>query len=223
MSLEASELHMETEKQSLKKSLNNWANLNNKNAEIGFTEALFTGVLVSSSIIDKFSTWLLAGSGATAALMIANLDKLSPVIGVTTFRQSIYILVISALFGFLAKYKSINCQIIFSTGEEIKKRILPVLKVHEEDEEKIESMAKEYEIEVNTKIDIEFVIKEYCRAFPKIMHSRLLRDFNQGINDRLAQGRKSANGLFWQGNYTVLQFFTFLGFLLLAVQNINAI
>lgn len=216
-------MEAEDPKQDLKNSLDNWAEINKKNAEIGFIEALFTGTLVSSSIIDKFSTWLLAGTGATAALMIANLDKLSPVLGVATFKQSIYLLVVSALFGFLAKYKSIHCQVMFATGEEIKKRILPVLVTHEEDEEKIEGMAKEHDIEVNTEMDLEFVIKEYCGAFPKIMHSWLLRQFTQGLNDRLAPSRKAANGLFWQGNYTVLQFFTFLGFVLVAVQNINGI
>lgn len=216
---------METEdpKQNLKYALDNWAEINKKNAEIGFTEAMFTGAIVSSSIIDKFSTWLLAGSGATAALMIANLDKLSPVLGVSTFKQSIYLLVVSALFGFLAKYKSIHCQIMLATGEEIKKRVLPVLEKHEENEEKIEGMAKEHDIEVNTEMDLEFVINEYCRAFPKVMRFWLLKQFKQGINDRLAPSRKAANSLFWQGNYTILQFFVFLGFVLMTVQNINGI
>lgn len=210
-------------KQKLKKSLDNWAAINRKNAEIGFTEALFTGALVSSPIIDKFSTWLLAGSGATGALMIANLDKLSPVLGVGTFKQAIYILVVSALFGFLAKYKSIHCQIMFATGEELNKRILPVLDKHGEDEEEIEGMAEEHDIQVNTAMDVEFVIREYCRAFPKIMHFWLESQFTEGLNDRLAPSRKAANGLFWQGNYTILQFFSFLGFVLVAIQNINGI
>lgn len=216
-------MELEDPKLNLKNALDNWAEINKKNAEIGFTEGLFTGALVSSSIIDKFSTWLLAGTGATAALMIANFDKLSPVLGGGTFRQSIYLLVVSALFGFLAKYKSIHCQILLATGEEIKKRVLPVLKKHGEDEEKIEGMAKEHDIEVNTKMDLEYVFKEYCRAFPKVMHNWLLKQFTQGINDRLAPSRKAANTLFWQGNYTVLQFFTFLGFVLVSVQKINGI
>ncbi|MGM0582851.1 MAG: hypothetical protein ACQETL_19400 [Bacteroidota bacterium] len=216
-------MESEDPKLNLKNALDNWAGINKKNAEMGFTEGLFTGALVSSSIIDKFSTWLLAGTGATAALMIANLDKLSPVLGSETFRQAIYLLVVSALLGFLAKYKSIHCQIMLATGEEIKKRVLPVLEKHGEDEKKIEGMAKEHDIEVNTEMDLEYVFKEYCRAFPKVMHHWLLRQFTQGLNDRLAPSRKAANGLFWQGNYTVLQFFTFLGFVLVSVQKINGI
>ena len=153
-------MESEDSKQNLKNSLDEWAKINRKNAEIGFIEGLFTGALVSSSIIDKFSTWLLAGSGAIASLMVANFDKLSPVLGGITFKHSIYILVISALFGFLAKYKSIHCQIILATGEEIKKRILPVLEKHEEDEEKITDMAKQNEIDVNTSMDREYVLKE---------------------------------------------------------------
>ena len=159
-------MESEDPKLNLKNALDNWAEINKKNAEIGFTEGMFTGALVSISIIDKFSTWLLAGSGATGALMIANIDKLSPVLGGESFRQSIYILVVSALFGFLAKFKSIHCQIMLATGEEIKKRVLPVLEKHGEDKEKIEGMAKEHDITVNTSIDIEYVVRpENTRHF----------------------------------------------------------
>jgi hypothetical protein len=214
---------MEDAKQKLKDALDNWAAITRKNAEIGFVEGLFTGALVSSSIIDKFSTWLLAGTGATAALMIANFDRLSPVLGGASFKQSIYLLVVSALFGFLAKYKSIHCQIILATGEELKKRLQPVLDKHGEDEDKIDTMAKPHGIQVNTEIDLQYIIEEYSKAFPRIMHRWLLKQFFEGISDRLAPSRKAARGLFWQGQYTVLQFLSFLAFVYFSVNGINGI
>jgi len=70
---------LEEPKHNLKEALNNWAEINRKNTEVGFVEGLFTGALIASPIIDKFSTWLLAGTGATAALMIANINKLLPI------------------------------------------------------------------------------------------------------------------------------------------------
>ena len=214
---------LEDSKQKLKEALENWAEINKKNTEIDFVESLFTGALVSSAIIDRFSTWLLAGTGATAALMIANFDKLKPVLGALTIKQSINVLLVSALFGFLAKYKSIYCQIMLAIGEEIKKRLIPLMEKHEEDEDKIVDAAEQHDLQIETKIDLSIVITEYCRAFPRLMHWWLKKQFLQGLSDRLASSRKAANGLFWQGNYTVLQFFSFLLFVYLSVSNISGI
>ena len=86
----------------LKQSLDKWAAINKENTELGFVDSLYTGALKSSPIIDKFSSWLLAGTGATAALMITSMDKLIPFIGSQSFKVSIYLLIVSALFGFLA-------------------------------------------------------------------------------------------------------------------------
>lgn len=213
---------MTPEKQNLKKSLEDWAAVINKNAEVNFVEGLFRGALVSSAIIDKSSTWLLAGTGATVALMIANLDKLVPILGATTFRDSIYILVISAFLGFLAKYKSIHCQIILATEEEIKERVFPILETHSEQKDKVDKMAQEHEFDIATEIDIEEVIHEFNKAFPKIIRPFLLKEYIQSVQDHLSPSRKAANGLFWQGNYTILQFLTFLIFALLSISNINA-
>ncbi len=209
------------EQDNFKKTLDNWAKNNSETAETNIVEGLFIGAMDASPIIDKFSTWLLAGTGITAALMITNLNKLVPLLSYTILKQSIYILIILALFGFLAKYKAIFCQIMLATEKEMKKRVMAAVDEYEKTENEIIEMAEGHELEVITDLDITVVYKEYCKAFPKIMHKSLLNQFVQGFDDRLAASRKAANSLFWQGNYTVLQFFIFLYFIIFTITHIN--
>jgi len=70
-----------------------------------------------------------------------------------------------------------------------------VLEKHGEDEKKIEGMAQEHDIEVNTEMDLEYVFKEYCKAFPKIMHHWLLKQFTQGLKKERGQKERQKNGV----------------------------
>lgn len=94
-------------------------------------------------------------------------------------------------------------------------------------EKHVEGQAEMFEIainhglEVDTEIDYERVLNEYCKAYPKILHPWLQRQFRKGMTDRLTPIRKAVNSIFWQSIYTVLQFVTFLWFVLFAVNNIS--
>ena len=184
---------------------------------------MFLGALSGSAIIDKFSMWLLAGTGATAALMITNLDKIVPFLGVAGLKTSLSILIISALCGFIAKYKALNCQILQEVRKEIEKRVKPVMEKHETDEEKILKMAEEHRLEVETEIDVNIISSEYCKAFPEIIHKKLIKGFSEGLEDSLAPSRKAVRNLFWQGNLTILQFVMFILFVFITMINIKNI
>jgi hypothetical protein len=58
----------------------------------------------SSSVIDHFLTWLLAGAGATFGLVISNLDKLSPYISVSSVRSGAALFLIGAVLAAIEKY-----------------------------------------------------------------------------------------------------------------------
>jgi hypothetical protein len=68
--------------------------------ELELTRALINAVLSTSATIDKVATWLLAGLGATVALIVANLDKTSSLVGVEQLREVIMLLLAAGLFGF---------------------------------------------------------------------------------------------------------------------------
>lgn len=58
----------------------------------------------SSSVIDKFLTWLLAGAGATFGLVIGNLDKLSEYLAVSAVKTGAVLFLIGAILAVVEKY-----------------------------------------------------------------------------------------------------------------------
>ena len=93
------------ETESLQNTLAEHAENANIKAENSTIILMMSSAIATSPIIDKFSTWLLAGCGATAALMITNMNAIIPLIGDLEFKLSIYLLIASALAGLLQKYK----------------------------------------------------------------------------------------------------------------------
>jgi hypothetical protein len=49
---------------------NEWNRLNNENLEQDFVSEFFISMSSTSPLVDKFSIWLFAGTGATGALLI---------------------------------------------------------------------------------------------------------------------------------------------------------
>ncbi|MHA0274773.1 hypothetical protein [Enterobacter ludwigii] len=94
-----------------------WEDLINQNFHRGMVDAASLGVIETHSVFDKFSSWLLVGCGATAALMIVNIDKIIPYISTTGLRYAIVFLTLSACCGFFAKYFEINASIAESAGQ----------------------------------------------------------------------------------------------------------
>lgn len=71
-------------KQALKRyedSLDDWAKVTNHNSESKLAKGMLAGVLDTSTLVDQFSTWLLAGAGATSVLLISNLKSISELFG----------------------------------------------------------------------------------------------------------------------------------------------
>ncbi len=147
--------------------LHEWNRLNKSNAENALVSAMFSSLIATSPIIDKFSVWLLAGTGATAALLVANADKLVPFLGQTGFKISGAILVASAIFGLLSKTRAVQCQIFYSNDQQIKELMHPILDKHSVDEDKIEEFAIKRGLAVSTAIDMSRVVSEFSKPFPK--------------------------------------------------------
>ena len=74
-----------------------WNRLNKENAEHGFVSALFQSMSETSPLVEKFSMWLLAGSGATAALLITQIKSILPYLSEQGFKVCLVVLVVSAI------------------------------------------------------------------------------------------------------------------------------
>ena len=64
----------------------------NEDCGKNFIRISISSTLEISPVIDNYSTWLLAGCGAIAALMINNVKSIVPFLGVSGFKISVYIL-----------------------------------------------------------------------------------------------------------------------------------
>jgi hypothetical protein len=144
-----------------------WNRLNKINAENALTSAMFSSLISTSPIIDRFSAWLLAGTGATAALLVANADKLVPFLGEAGFRVCGALLVVSAIFGLISKARAVQCQIGIENDQRVRELMRPVLDKHAQDEEKILELSNARSIKIETEVDFERVIAEFAKPFPR--------------------------------------------------------
>ena len=104
-----------------------WNRLNKENAEHGFVSAIFQSMAETSPLVDKFSMWLLAGTGATGALLITQIGSILPYLSQQGFKACLIILVGSAVVGFVAKYYSLRCEIQNKIQSKLTELIKPVL------------------------------------------------------------------------------------------------
>jgi hypothetical protein len=196
------------------------AKITKKNAESKLIKMLLKEILKTSPILDKFSTLLLIGVGATASLMIANLEKILPIIGQVNFKDSIYLLVVSILFGVLAKIKFFYCQIALAINENLENQMVTILEEHDNNKEEIKNLDKDNNLKIDIDIDIVSVIQEFNKAFPRFTHRQLFQEFKKGTEDQFSHDRKSANNVYLQGVYVTFQLLTFIFFMLFAVHNL---
>jgi hypothetical protein len=61
----------------------------NKETELNVSQLTYKAVLNSSAVLEKFSTWLLAGIGAMCALIITNINSISKIIDLLIIKYSL--------------------------------------------------------------------------------------------------------------------------------------
>lgn len=144
-----------------------WNRLNKENAENALISAMFSSLISTSPVIDRFSSWLLAGTGATAALLVANADKLVPFLSNAGFRVTGALLVASAVFGLISKARAVQCQIGADNDQRIRELMRPILEKHSQDEEKIQGFAETRGSSLATELDLGRVLSEFAKPFPR--------------------------------------------------------
>lgn len=201
----------------------NWNRLNKENAEQGFVSALFQSMSETSPLVEKFSMWLLAGTGATAALLITQIKSVLPYLSEPGFKMCLICLVISAVFGFVAKYYALRCEIQNSVQSKLMVLVTPVLEKHESDEDKIQSLAKKRGIELQTEIDITNIMNEFSRPFPTWVRWLIARNVKKTEGDRQAGFHVAIRAYMSQIRWTFFQVILFLAFILVAAWYASAI
>ncbi len=187
--------------------------LNKKITEHDMVSAMFISVANTSYIIDKFSMWLFAGTGATGALLITQINSVLSSMSIAGFKACMFMLVVSSIFAFVAKFFSLNCQMENEMTAMINEKTKPIFEKHEENEEKIEKYAKERAMKLETDINMNNVLKEYMRPFPKWMQWIIKHQAQKTEGDMLAAYHSMVQAYYKQSIFTVLQAVMFIGFM----------
>lgn len=143
--------------------------------------------------VDRVNTWMLAGAGATAALVVSNIESVVNATHNVIPGLLLSLLAISALFGCLAKFfgtKSSNARIL------------------------MQSMLRA--LNENRETDVQVALDEYLSAFPAWLRILMLRGAKKGTEDPLFGFKKSANMAMKQSFYTVWQALFFVAFIAVA-------
>ena len=191
----------------------------NIKAENSFLVLMMSSAIGTSPIIDKFSTWLLAGCGATAALMITNMNAIIPLIGNLEFKLSIYLLIALALAGLLQKYKSIALQIFHGITERLNQEASVIETEQQKTFKELQMTGKEHGVDlgISLSVDIQRIKKEFSEAAPFFLRNKAIKNFEKGSKDILHGWRKMLKVLKWQYYYLVLQIIFFIVFIFIPV------
>ncbi len=159
--------------------LEEWNRLERENTENAIVSAMFDAGLTASSAIDEFSTWLLVGSTAIGAFLIANADKMNPIISKQGFVVCGSLLCLSCLFGLISKIYGLLCRV----GLEAKNAIVKTFTAHLNDyakvEDEINKTAKMSGINIQTGIRLERVMSEFLLPMPKLVKWLVKRQQNK--------------------------------------------
>jgi len=200
-----------------------WNRLNKENAEHGFVSALFQSMSETSPLVEKFSMWLLAGTGATSALLVTQIESVLPYLSAQGFKSCLVVLVVSAISGFVAKYFSLRCEIQNKVQSKLAELLEPVLKKHEDDEYKIQEYAEQRGIALQTDIEFSNIINEFAKPFPFWVRWLISRKVQQVAGNRQAGFHIAVKAYTSQIRWTFFQVVLFLVFILTAALYANAI
>ncbi|WLT32333.1 hypothetical protein [Geothrix sp. PMB-07] len=200
-----------------------WNRLNKENAEQALVSVMFMNFVSRAPQIDTFSTWLLAGTGAAATLLIANILNMFQALGRHGFKVAVFMLAISALFGLLAKCVFVFFQTGGDSQEKLIQQIKPIMDKHHEDEEKIIATAKQRGLKLETEFSMNKVLSDFAAPFPKWPRWLVMRYLNKHKENRQVGHLLPVRMFQWQCGLSFFQALAFISFILAAIVYARAI
>jgi hypothetical protein len=163
------------------------------------------------SKVDKFSTWMLGGAGAIAAILIANLDKLQSVFKPEWRWWFGISFGISAIAGILQKLRSIQVQIALEAETRIYERSKKLFEVffttsaRSPELNHLTAEAKNKRILDQAMEVAREVVEEVCQAAPLLIRRQIRSLYKKALADPLSGLRTSTKWVFWQILFMVVQ------------------
>lgn len=187
--------------------LGNWNRITNEETTHSLVGSMYFALLLRVPEIDAFVTWLLAGTAATAALVVANIQAVTETLGRGGVQWALYSLTSSLLFGIAAKLSTLfipsNAAHIGASRE----RIGSILKVHREEREKIKAVAVAGNASMPPDIQINDVLEQFARPMPWWVKLVFFRNMKKQIDGKERHGDLllAVRGWLWQSGLCFLQ------------------
>lgn len=199
-----------------------WEELINHNFHRSMVDAASSGVIETHSVFDKFSSWMLVGCGATAALMIVNIDKIIPYISTNGLRYAIVFLTLSACCGFVAKYFEINASISEAAGQKTAAIMKARVSEYEEAMKEFDGLIKDTGYQARESPTYEQFAESFIGLFPyKYLRKKLRQQVIQKSALPEPGNRKAIHAVVHQSIIVCFQAAFYVVFLLTIAYSIN--
>lgn len=197
----------------------------NEITERDMIQAMFIATAERTENVDKFSSWLLAGTGATASLMITMIDSIINHITYSGFIFALTLLTGSLIFGLMAKYRALLGAIQVESRKSIDDKIKLILKKHKIKKKELEEIAGMQGAYLHKDIDVRKIFSEYSTPFPWYAQIFLWRYVKQydGIKEYHQTLHPAVKNLVSQAEWTFLQFIALLGFIFSIIYSVGVI
>ena len=172
--------------------------------------AYVSSLLSTSPMIDKFSTWLFAGSGASATLLIANVDGITRIASLGNIKWALLLLILSGLFGFLEKYLATDIQVNLLQEKNLRDILAPLAADYRLQRNVIQGRANLDGNEIEVEIDIKKVLNQYAIFHPWPIRRRILN-----ADPLPVVLRKNIDRYYRQLLYAVAELISFAAFVVL--------
>jgi len=193
--------------------LHEWNRLARENTENAVVSSMFEATAQAADPLEAFSGWLLLGTAAVASFMVANSEKVLPLLGQRGFLTCGALLCLSCAFGLVAKFFAVRCRIGVQIGAAVKRTFAEHLATYEVEEESIKQDADAMGINLQTGIRIDRVLGEYLAPWPKLAVWLATRYFRKNASNPQIAHLLILRNLLWLGGLSFLQAFSFLAFL----------
>jgi hypothetical protein len=212
---------MEEKNESLK-AFDEWDALIHKNFQRGMLNCMSQATIEATYVMDKFSMWLLVGTGATASIMIANLDKIIPYMGSLGFKIAVIFLALSSLSGLIAKIYSIGVE----ASAKLSLRAAELMKTIQKDYEgacqKRDDIAEKKGYESNFEPNLEELIADYVSLFPtKLMRNYLHKVLKRADVVNNGGNKKAVHSVVYQSTAVFIQSVLYVIFLLIVACSVS--
>lgn len=194
-----------------------WSRIANENTKHAAVSAAYVGMLSRSPQIDSFSTWLLAGTGATASLLVANIADITAALSVPGFKICLSLLAIAALFGLFTKCASVFLPIDGERQAALQQQMLDIFTTHGETREKIEESAQLRNLPPPPDIDLGDIITELLRPMPFWARWLTQLYLKKHKDNRQIGYLLPLRAFIWQVNLCTLQALFFVAFVVATI------